>query len=67
MMAGELPRLLTAEELAAQIGLSRFRLYELCRGGLIPHVRVGRSIWFDPKAVAEWIAAGGTGKGSEAQ
>ncbi len=30
------------------------------RAGLVPHVRCGRLIYFDPDAIAGWIAAGGT-------
>jgi len=61
------PRLLTASELASQLGLSRFRLYELCREGMIPHVRLGRSVRFQPKAVSEWLGSGGTaGNGQRA-
>jgi excisionase family DNA binding protein len=56
----QLPRLLNAVEVADQLGLSRFRLYELCRRQEVPHVRIGRSIRFDPRAVAAWLAEGGT-------
>ena len=56
-----LPRLTTAEELAARTGLTRARVYSLCREGKIPHARIGRSVRFDPSAVAEWLASGGTG------
>ena len=56
-----LPRLLTAHDLADQLdSLSLHRIYELCREGLIPHVKVGRSVRFAVPAIASWIEAGGT-------
>ena len=60
-----LPRLLTASELADQIGISKFRLYELCREGAIPHIRLGRSVRFDPHTVLAWLHGGGTSEGGE--
>lgn len=57
----ELPRLLTADEVARQTGLSKGRIYELAREEDMPHVRLGRAVRFDPVAVREWIASGGTG------
>lgn len=56
----KLPRLLTATELSTQIGLSRFRLYELVRETDFPAIRLGRSIRFDKKTVAEYLRNGGT-------
>jgi excisionase family DNA binding protein len=64
--AQTLPRLATAEELSSQMkNVSRHRLYELCRRGEIPHVRIGRSIRFDPTAVRRWIENGGTRTGDD--
>lgn len=42
-------------------GLPDHRVYELCRKGLIPHVRLGRRIRFDPDQIEVWIREGGTG------
>lgn len=55
-----LPRLMTARELSRETGLSLARVYELARDGDMPSVRLGRAVRFDPGAVREWIAAGGT-------
>jgi len=59
--APQLGRLLTAPELAEQLGsISRDRLFELAREGKIPHVKVGRSVRFAVPAIASWLASGGT-------
>ncbi|MFH1764910.1 MAG: helix-turn-helix domain-containing protein [Gemmatimonadota bacterium] len=56
-----LPRLATAEEIAAELGIARPTVYRLCRSETIPHVRIGRRIIrFDLNAVAEWLQAGGS-------
>lgn len=52
-------RLIDAKELAVQRGLHAERWRELARQHLVPHVRVGRSVLFDPERVDEWIAQGG--------
>ncbi len=44
-----------------RLRLSAHRIYELARQRKIPHVRLGRTVKFDPSAVEEWIATGGTG------
>ncbi len=54
------PRLLTAEEVGLETGLSVWRLYELVRSNEIPHVRVGRSVRFIAQDIAGWLSAGGT-------
>ena len=58
--APQLGRLSTAPEISKQLGsISLDRLYGMCREGLIPHVRVGRSILFSEAAIAAWIENGG--------
>lgn len=52
-------QLFNAEETASRLGISMARLYELVRAELIPVVRIGRQLRFDPKALAEWVASGG--------
>ena len=47
---------------AERLDLSTDRIYELVRQERIPHVRIGRSVRFDPAVVEAWIAAGGTGQ-----
>ena len=60
-LAEALPKLLTAPELAENFdSISRDRLYELAREGLIPHVKIGRSVRFSARAISAWLEAGGT-------
>ena len=40
--------------------ISRQRVYEMCAQGLIPHVRIGRRIYFDPAALEKWLEQGGS-------
>lgn len=55
-----LPRLLTAHELASDLGLTLPRTYAMARKGLIPAVWLGRQLRFDPNAIREWLAKGGS-------
>jgi excisionase family DNA binding protein len=56
----ELNRLITATELSATTGIPKSRVFQLAREGQLPCIRLGRAMRFDPKAVKEWLAAGGT-------
>lgn len=60
MAATETHRLLTAPEAAKRLRVSTWRLYELCRENVIPHVRLGRSVRVDPGALENFIANGGS-------
>ena len=62
-----LPELLTAGELNKETKILVPRIYQLCREGLIPHVRIGRSIRFSRQEVAGWLAAGGTASGEKSE
>lgn len=42
-------------------GVSRHRIYDLVRRDLLPHVRVGRRIYFDRTQLEAFIADGGRG------
>ena len=42
---------------SARLGLSRGRVYELVSDEAIPHIRIGRSILFDPERIETWIEA----------
>lgn len=53
------PRLQGIEYPVERTGLTEWRIYDLCRRGIFPHVRLGRQIRFDPEQVEAWIAAGG--------
>ena len=55
-----IPRLLSVREVSEQIGIPRWRLYELVRLGAFPAVRVGKAIRFSAPAIREWIEGGGT-------
>jgi excisionase family DNA binding protein len=61
-----IPKLETAEWVAERLGIPKHRLYELVRAGAIPHVRLGRSVRFNPDRVAAWADAGGTAAGGRA-
>lgn len=52
-------RLVDVEYPKERLGEPEWRIYELCRKGLIPHVRIGRRVKFDPQAIEEWISKGG--------
>lgn len=61
-----LPTLLTADDLADQLGYPKSRIYALAREGDLPVIRFGRAMRFDPNAVRKWLEAGGTaGNGSD--
>ncbi len=49
----------TATQIADLTGLSKHRVYALTRRGLIPCVRVGRTVRYDPAAIKSWLAEGG--------
>lgn len=54
-------RMLRVADVAARLDLPEKRVYILAREGIIPHVRLGRSIRFNEAELEEWIAAGGAG------
>lgn len=41
--------------LAKQWGWSQQRLYRLCKANRIPHVRIGRDIFFEEPALEMWL------------
>jgi excisionase family DNA binding protein len=45
---------------AKYLDLSLPRVYELARLGLLPAVKFGRTVRFDPAALAAFVAQGGT-------
>ena len=59
-MSASLKKLLTADVVAELLGLTTQALYEAVRKNLIPHIRIGRRLRFDPDAIASWTANGGT-------
>ena len=52
-----LPSLISAKEASVESGgrLSPYRLYELARERRIPHVRLGRSVFFPRESLAEFL------------
>ena len=52
-------QLITASDVATRLGVSLARVYDLARQELLPAVRMGRSIRFDPDQLNEFIAHGG--------
>lgn len=43
----EIPRLVTADELAELLSISRSHVFHLANGGRIPSIRIGRSVRFE--------------------
>lgn len=48
-----------ATKTADLLGVTVQRLYDLVKHGVVPSVRVGRRVMFDPDAIRDWIKAGG--------
>lgn len=44
---------------AARLGVSKQRVYDLAREGIIPHVRLGRSIRFAQEDIENFVKNGG--------
>jgi excisionase family DNA binding protein len=53
-------RLLTARETAEQLQVTRARVYEMARVGLLPSIRMGRQVRFDEGALKQWVERGGS-------
>jgi excisionase family DNA binding protein len=52
-------RLLSAYEVAELLNDTRPHVLEMAREGLLPCVRLGRKVRFDPEVVQEFIRTGG--------
>ena len=52
-------RLLTVQEAADFLRVTRARTYQLLRSGFIPGVRIGRQLRVNESALHEWVARGG--------
>jgi excisionase family DNA binding protein len=55
--------LLTADQVAKQLGVPRSWVYEQSRRGLIPTVMLGRYRRYRAEAIADWIAEQEAGEG----
>ena len=53
--------MLTVDEVAAELRVTRGAVYALIRGGVLPAVRVGRRIRVARQVLANFIEAGGCG------
>lgn len=51
--------LLSAATLSEHLGISKARVYQLAREGVLPCVRLGRTIRFDPAVIQDFIGNGG--------
>lgn len=52
-----------AREVAKALDLSERQVLRLAQAGELPHVRVGRSVRFDPAAVEAWLRQHATANG----
>lgn len=50
-------RLLTADEVASLLRVTKAWVYAETRRGVLPHVRLGRYVRFREAAVREWVEA----------
>lgn len=55
----KLATLLTMAELEQITRQNRSHLYKMAREGLIPSIRIGRSVRFHPEQIEEWMRNGG--------
>jgi len=53
--------LLKAKDVAELLSVKPSRVYELARRGLLPCVRLGRNVRFDPEQIRQWVENGGQG------
>ena len=49
-----------ATQLAELLQVTKYRIYELVRQNMIPHVKIGRQIRFSEEKIQEWIDSGGS-------
>ncbi len=52
-------KLLRAEQVAEILDISKARVYELIRDGILPSVRLGRQVRVADSILEEWIEEGG--------
>jgi len=63
----DMEQFLTVRKAARLLDLPLHRVYDLCRGGVIPHVRLRRQIRIDPLRLRAFLDAGGVALPSESQ
>lgn len=60
------PALMTVEELASLLRTSKKAIYARhARGGIPGGVRLGRTLRFDPRVVAQWLSANSASAGGQ--
>jgi excisionase family DNA binding protein len=65
LMTGQVPvtreaeDLLTVSDVAKRLSLSAYTVYELCRKGLIPSRKCGKSVRIAPSALADYLVKQG--------
>ncbi|WP_067931240.1 helix-turn-helix domain-containing protein [Alicyclobacillus kakegawensis] len=52
-------RLLTVPQVADMLAVPEHAVYRMAREKLIPVIRIGRLLRFDPEALQKWMAQGG--------
>lgn len=52
-------KLVDANEIADMLDVTKSRVYDLARQGIIPSVAMGRNVRFDVVKIDEWISNGG--------
>ena len=57
------PRLLTAEDVARQLRIKKYTVYELIKRGELPSSRVGKQVRVSQGDIEKYLAAGKTGSG----
>jgi excisionase family DNA binding protein len=56
------PRLCTVQEIAELLAVPVSWVYSHVASGDLPHVRVGRYVRFNRRAVMEWVESAGRGR-----
>ena len=56
----EVSPLVGVRAVAAYLGISEAQLYQACRDDIVPHVKIGRRTKFQPEAIMDWVANGGS-------
>ena len=47
--------LIPVKDVAAELGVTKQKIYEMAATGKLPHVRVGGALRFDPVLLARWV------------
>lgn len=48
-------RLLTSRQIATMLSVNLDTLYDWCKQGAVPYMRIGRNFKFDPAEIANWL------------